>query len=120
MIFQLLVLFQVKHVFADYFLQTEYMLQKGKKQSWFYPLLSHALMHGFLTLAICQSYRPEMSWLALVDAIVHFAIDRVKAVSSRELPPSEKRFWWYLGIDQGCHHLTHYFLIWAIVERIHL
>jgi len=79
-IFSLLVLFQLKHFIADYPLQNKYMLQKFKPD-WgcFVPLLVHASVHAAFTLAICLWIAPHLWWLALVDLITHFIMDRIKA-----------------------------------------
>lgn len=29
---------------------------------------------------------------------------------------SNTYFWWALGLDQGVHHLTHYFIIWRLLS----
>ena len=36
-----------------------------------------------------------------------WALDRLK---------SNVYFWWCLGLDQGVHHLTHYFIIWRLLS----
>lgn len=36
--------------------------------------------------------------------------------SAKRLVLSNKFFWWALGIDQMAHHLTHYFIIWALLN----
>lgn len=79
-IFLLLVLFQVKHFMADYPLQNGYMLKKFLSDWGFVlPLLSHAGVHAGFTLAICLWWAPNLWWLALVDLIIHFIMDRAKA-----------------------------------------
>lgn len=79
-IFTLLVLFQIKHLIADYFLQGKWMLQKFRADwGFFYPLLTHASVHALFTLAICLFFAPHLWWLALVDLVVHFIMDRIKA-----------------------------------------
>jgi len=81
-LFLLLVLFQLKHLFADYFLQGEYMLQKFKPDwSFFKPLLAHVGVHATFTFLISIFF---VSWhvavlLAIVDAFIHFIMDRLKA-----------------------------------------
>ena len=79
-IFALLVFFQVKHLVADYFLQTQWMLQKFKPDwGFFLPLLAHAGVHALFTLGVCLFVAPHLWWLALVDLVAHFIIDRIKA-----------------------------------------
>lgn len=82
LLFLLLVLFQFKHLFADYFLQGEYMLQKFKPDwSFLRPLLAHVGVHATFTLLISVFI---VSWpvailLAFGDAFIHFIMDRLKA-----------------------------------------
>lgn len=118
MMFKLLLAFQLKHLLADYFFQTEYMLQKTGEKKWFYPLLAHALMHGFQTnlLLVCFSLYSYM-WLGLLDAIAHFFIDRLKVIASRNVSAANPTYWRLLGMDQALHHCTHYFLILLIVSN---
>jgi len=79
-VFILLVIFQLKHLVADYFLQGKYMLQKFKPGwDFFFPLLAHVTVHGGMTLAVCLYFAPHLWWLALVDMGIHFTMDRLKA-----------------------------------------
>jgi hypothetical protein len=78
-LFLLLVLFQLKHLVADYLLQGRYMLGKFKDKGFVLPLLSHSAVHGAFTLAICLVFAPHLWWLSLVDVVSHFFIDRLKA-----------------------------------------
>lgn len=79
-IFELLILFQIKHFIADYPLQNKYMLKKFLPNwGFFFPLLAHAGVHAGLTLAICLFVYPNFWWLSLVDLVVHFVMDRIKA-----------------------------------------
>lgn len=80
----LLVVYQFKHFFADYPLQTEYMLQKFKDKGWAVPLAAHAGVHAFFTFAIGLFL---VHWLPIwaicaaagFDFVVHFTMDRIKA-----------------------------------------
>jgi hypothetical protein len=79
-LFILLVVYQLKHFLADYPLQGSYMLGKFKDGwDWVLPLLAHVSVHGLFTLLICLVVRPELWWLALVDVMIHFGMDRIKA-----------------------------------------
>lgn len=83
LVFPLLILYQFKHLLADYFLQGKYMLQKFKP-GWDFvlPLLAHVGVHAFLTFAIALGVTDSV-WLslslALLDASIHFGMDRLKA-----------------------------------------
>jgi hypothetical protein len=81
MIWLLLVLYQVKHFLCDYLFQTPWMLGKFKAYpDWILPLLAHAGVHGVGTFLIAYAVKPESAlWLALLDMVVHFTVDRIKA-----------------------------------------
>lgn len=85
MIYLLLVLFQLKHFFCDYPLQTPYMLGKFKDKGWILPLSAHSAVHALATLVIAhsiQSNRKLSVAVALIDFVLHFTMDRVKASPS--------------------------------------
>jgi hypothetical protein len=109
--FALLILaFAVKHLVADFLLQTNWMAQgKGQPSAWFAPLCAHTGLHGLGTLLIALAVKPALWWLAPVDFAVHTAIDRGKVLVGRRsrLAASDARFWWLIGLDQFLHHVTH-------------
>ncbi|MHA2280134.1 MAG: DUF3307 domain-containing protein [Promethearchaeota archaeon] len=153
-IFGLLIFFQVKHFLADYPLQGKFMLKKfSPGWEFFIPLAAHAGVHALFTLALLLFIAPHLWYLALIDFVIHFVMDRVKAgpkylgrfkaLSGEEYmqtvrderfarPPgptpswcddmeeiNKKRkhnvyFWWALGFDQMVHHVTHYYIIFAL------
>ena len=171
-VFTLLVVYQLKHFFADYWLQGNYMLGKFKDDWGFVlPLLAHVAIHGLFTLLICLMVKPELWWLFIVDITIHFCMDRIKAGKkylgrfktlsgneyveikeridtlkmysievpkaghqtseetkqyrleiSQEIKEEENKFynntyfWWSLGFDQMVHHLTHYYIIYRLVN----
>lgn len=117
-VFFLLLIFQVKHFLADYPLQTTWMLGKFRPDwSFFWPLTLHCLVHAWLTAVIVTAIDPTKWWLAVVDFVIHFVMDRIKAGPKYlgRYNVKEKQFWWSLGLDQSVHHLTHYFIIWSLV-----
>ena len=80
MILILLVIFQIKHLVADFMLQGKYMLGKFSRDwDFFLPLLAHAGVNAAFTLLICLCVSPSLWWLAIVDLVTHFLIDRMKA-----------------------------------------
>ena len=80
-IFLLLIIYQIKHFLADYPLQGKYMLGKFKKSpDYIGPLLAHVGVHGAFTLAIASAFHCGYApWLALLDMVIHFVMDRIKA-----------------------------------------
>lgn len=82
-IFLLLVVYQLKHLLADYLLQGRYMLGKFQ-DGWAFvlPLLAHVGVHAVLTFGIalaCTHSVVDALLLAQLDASVHFIMDRLKA-----------------------------------------
>lgn len=140
MLWLLLVIYQIKHFVADYPLQGKYMLGKFQAYPKFIlPLLAHAGVHAALTFAIAIFFKSvEVAVaVALLDAGIHFVVDRIKAspemlgrfkpltketyiaaVQSNDMEAIKGNtfFWWSLGWDQMMHHLTHYLIIWVLVS----
>lgn len=140
--------FQFKHLIADYFLQTEYMLGKFRPDWGFLkPLLAHVGVHAAWTFSICSFFGAHVekaAALALLDATIHFFMDRLKAgpkymgrwkalsgaeymhimsykdtVGLDQFKPQMRGdvwFWRALGIDQAVHHLTDLAVVWFLVN----
>ena len=115
----LLVIFQVKHFFADFVFQNVYMLQKSRP-GWNFalPLAIHCGVHAAFSLAIILWWNPSLWWLAAVDFAVHFVMDRIKAgprYLGRYHDMRGKAFWVTFGLDQMVHHLTHLYICWFLL-----
>lgn len=96
------------------------MLQKGRP-GWDFllPLASHAAVHAGFTLLICLAHGWEYSWLAVLDFVAHFTMDRIKdgpRFLGRFRDQSRSTFWYCLGFDQMVHHLTHLFIVWCLLN----
>ena len=101
--------FSLKHFFADFVLQTRWIaLGKDRATDWFAPLAAHVAIHAGLTLVVALIVAPRLWWLALVDLVVHFAIDRGKSLVGRwgRCGPQDARYWWLFGFDQLLHQFT--------------
>ena len=119
LIFGLLVFFLVKHFVADFVLQNVWMLQKARP-GWDFvvPLALHCVVHSGLTLIACWYINPTYWWLALVDFVIHFTMDRIKAgprYFGRYRDPKAKAYWVTFGFDQLVHHLTDLLVIYVLV-----
>lgn len=104
-----MIVFAIKHVIADFFLQTSWMaMGKDAKTGWALPLLVHCAIHGVLAVAILLVLAPRFWYLGLADFVVHLIIDRVKGfcVATFNVTSDHQWFWWLIGIDQTLHHLT--------------
>jgi hypothetical protein len=119
-LFGLLVVFQVKHFLADFPLQGEYMLQKVSGEwDFVLPLGVHCAVHGAMTLAIVMAVDTQLWWLALVDFVIHFVMDRIKSgprYFGRFNDKSRPAFWNVLGFDQMVHHLTSFYIVWVLIQ----
>jgi len=80
-IFLILIVFQIKHFIADYPLQGKFMLGKFKDKGWILPLAAHCAVHGVLTFLIVVGFTDYETAikLALIDFVIHFTMDRIKA-----------------------------------------
>lgn len=115
----------LKHFFADFPLQTQYMLRKGKKgYQWIFPLAAHAAVHAGFTLLIFLIYDPRTAWVACVDFAAHFVVDRIKATypmpqgvwADHERGTNLRRFYVAFGLDQLAHHLTYIGLVYLALS----
>lgn len=129
-ILTLLLIFQAKHLIADYYLQFPYMYKnKGKEEGWFIPLFNHSLVHASMTFIIIfiyflvpgnlhktgTNYAVFLTFaLPLFDLITHFVTDRWKA--TRKGGPDTSEFWRNLGIDQYIHHVVGIIIIWGLTQ----
>lgn len=117
--FLLFVVFQAKHFVADFPLQREYMLRKVRP-GWDFilPLSMHCGVHSGMTLAICLWWKPSLWWLAILDFVAHFIMDRLKSgprYLGRFNDRTRTSYWAAFGLDQMVHHLTHLYIIWLLV-----
>lgn len=84
------------------------------------PLTSHCLVHSLGTLIICLMYSANFWWLAILDFVLHFLMDRFRAspnMLGRFTDIKKASFWRILGFDQMFHHLTHYLIIWILITN---
>ncbi len=120
LLFTLLVVFQVKHYVGDFPLQIRWMLKKvADGWSFFLPLAAHCLIHASMTLIVILYVRPSLWWLAGIDFVAHFIMDRIKAgpkYLGRFRDRDKASYWNALGFDQMVHHLTGFYIIWVITS----
>jgi hypothetical protein len=118
-IFILFSVYQVKHFLADYLFQHNYMLKKIRPGwDFIWPLGLHCSVHAVMTLLIVICVRVELWWLALLDFLIHFLMDRFRSGPNylgRFNDINKSIFWWILGMDQMIHHLTHIAIVWLLL-----
>lgn len=113
----LLLLLQVKHMFADFFLQTPRMLLS--RDDYFHlGRLQHAAVHAGLSLAVLMIVGAPLGFaiaLCTLEGIVHFHIDFGKGRYSCKAGhgPADGGYWRAFGLDQLLHQLTYVVMIWA-------
>jgi len=116
----MLLIFQVKHYVADYLLQPGWILRaKGDfRQPGGYV---HAGVHALGSLPaffVAGLGLMEIAAFAVVEFVIHFTIDHMKARLSRNSKsgPTTRAFWAMHGADQLMHQLTYAGLIYAALS----
>lgn len=65
---------------------------------------------------------PHLWWLALLDVVIHFIMDRIKSgprYLGRYNDKAKAAYWNCFGIDQMVHHLTHFYIVWVIIHDVY-
>jgi hypothetical protein len=108
----LLTAFQIKHLLADFFWQTEAMLRT--KGIWGHPVgATHSAIHAGLSAAILLLLAPiGIGWVALVlvaEFLTHYHTDWAKDQLNKRFTytPRQKAYWVLVGLDQCAHQLTY-------------
>jgi hypothetical protein len=110
-VFALLCLFQVKHLLADFVLQSPYILENRR----FYGHpggLLHVAIHlvgSLIVLLIVGTPAAVIALLLLVEGVIHYHLDWAKDnfVFRRQLTTQDPVFWYATGLDQTLHQLTY-------------
>lgn len=113
----LLVLLQIKHMFADFYMQTPRMLS-GRDTYLHLGRAEHAGVHALGSVIVFVIMGAPVLFTVLVVAaewVVHFHIDWAKARWSvrKQHTPAQAGFWRAAGLDQACHQLTYIAMAWA-------
>ena len=112
----LLFLFQVKHWYADFKIQT--YMQTVKKGIWLNPVgISHSVDHmwgSMLALLVFSIIITPITWwliilIAIAEAVIHYIIDFTKVKFGCK-DNTNPLFWNQFGLDQLAHQ-TCYLLI---------
>ena len=119
-ILALLLLFQIKHWYADFKIQT--YMQTVKKGVWLDPIgISHSLDHVIATLVVlvCFSFMHPVgvftiAWLAFVEGILHYLIDYIKVKYGCK-DNTKPLFWNQFGLDQLAHQVTYLAMVYVIL-----
>lgn len=116
----LMLILQVKHCYADFYLQT--YMQTVKKGVWLHPVgISHTLDHmycsliGLFVFSLFVTLSPFIMVLAVVvEGVVHYIVDfsKVKYGCKDNTKPI---FWTQFGLDQLAHQITYIGMIWVLL-----
>ncbi len=112
----LLLLFQIKHWYADFKIQT--YMQTVKKGVWLHPIgLSHSLDHvwcSMVALVVFSFFHfiPALSIIlvSVLEGIVHYIIDFVKVKYGCK-DNTKPLFWNQFGLDQLAHQITYLIIV---------
>lgn len=115
----LLLLFQIKHWYADFKIQT--YMQTVKKGVWLDPVgISHSIDHAWTTLVALLVFNflvpisaVVILVIAIIEAIIHYVIDFVKVKYGCK-DNTKPLFWNQFGLDQLAHQIT-YLIIAAVI-----
>jgi len=112
----LMLLFQAKHLLADFVWQTEWMVRN--KGTYGHPGgIAHSGLHVLMTV-------PVLIWtplgigavlgIAAAEFVLHYHIDWTKdrLLKRSGLTPHEKGFWGITGLDQFAHQVTYLAILW--------
>ncbi|MBK0327407.1 DUF3307 domain-containing protein [Rhodobacteraceae bacterium F11138] len=120
MIFTLFCLLQIKHMFADYFLQTPRMLS-GRATYLHLGRAQHALVHAIgsaVALLLIGASVGLVVAICAAEWLIHFHIDWAKARHSEAHAycPTDAGYWRAAGMDQALHQFTYIVMVWAVVH----
>lgn len=120
-ILALLLLLQIKHCYADFYLQT--YMQTVKKGVWMDPIgISHTVEHVYCSLIVLLafSFFIPLSGIgilivSIVEGIVHYIVDytKVKYGSKDNTKPI---FWTQFGLDQLAHQATYLAMVAYLIS----
>lgn len=116
-VLMVLLLLQVKHMFADFFLQTPAMLA-DRSRLWHSGRLAHVTIHAGLSLVIFVFGGAPLIFALLVclaELITHYLIDLSKGLHSDKTGdgPDTSGYWRAFGMDQLAHQITYVAMVWA-------
>jgi hypothetical protein len=104
---------QVKHFVADFVFQTDRMVQEkgvyGARHG-----IYHSLVQSAGTFLAFAWIHPALGIItAFVDFLAHYHIDWAKININKKYnyTPADRKFWFWLGLDQLAHQITYIFLV---------
>lgn len=111
-ILALLILFQIKHWYADFVIQT--YMQTVKKGVWLDPVgISHTVDHVWTSLLVLFLFSLFVTinpvailLVTIIEGVLHYTIDFVKVKYGCK-DNTKPLFWNQFGMDQLAHQITY-------------
>lgn len=117
-VFNLLVMFGIKHFIADFWMQYDYMVRE--KGIYGAPGgVHHAATHASWTFLILIPFiknPDQLLVLPLLDGALHYHIDWAKQQLNKNLTQADRQWWIWMGLDQALHYLTYIGIIYVITS----
>ncbi len=114
----LLLLFQTKHLLADFVFQSGWMVRN--KGIYGHPGgIAHSATHAAMTVPVLI-WTPlgVMTVLAVAagEFVLHYHIDWIKDQALKRVGygPAQKGYWVLMGLDQFAHQLTYVGILWLV------
>ena len=119
-ILALLFLFQIKHWYADFKIQT--YMQTVKKGVWLDPIgISHTVDHIWTTLVVLMIFNffhpiPAFTIIAVavLEGFYHYLIDYTKVKYGCK-DNTKPQFWNQFGLDQLAHQTSYLVIAWYLL-----
>lgn len=118
LVIALLVLFGIKHFVCDFVLQFPWMMSDKGEYAARGGVL-HALCHGVFTMLIVLVLYLDTDLAiatALIDAIIHYHMDWLKTLKTKDMDLKDRRYWVWFGADQCVHYLTYVLIIGLLIQ----
>jgi hypothetical protein len=117
----LLILFQIKHWYADFHIQT--YAQTVRKGVWLdLTGISHTLDHVYASLIVLLTFSYFYSvsvniifLLVFVEGLIHYLVDYVK-VRYGTKDSATPKYWSQFGLDQLVHQLTYLGMVYFLLK----
>lgn len=115
----LVTLLLLKHLFADFFLQTRRMM-RDRGVYLHFGRGQHAVLHGGLSLICLLLVGAPLLFtlvLCVVEVVLHYHIDWAKGRHSdiTGFGTKDAGYWRAFGVDQFLHQMTYVAMVWAWV-----
>lgn len=115
----LMLLFQVKHLLADFVMQSEWIV-RTKGQYGRPGGLVHAGLHAVFTAGVLLLSPLSLGMIiviALAEMAVHYHIDwsKDRLLKRMKTNPTEWRYWVLTGLDQFAHQATYIAILFLVL-----